>query len=172
MQFDEIKIEKLSRIHDTSKFDCGDEDINEFLKKDALMWQERKLAVTRIFVYNDEIIGFSCTSADSIKLDLEERKNENGLDQKKMKEVPAIKIGRLGRSLKYKDQKVGEFILKWTIGHVLELSDSTGIRFVTVDSYPKKVEWYELFGFKQNLNGHYKKSKNVSMRFCLLNPPK
>lgn len=54
----EITVEKLSKVHKTDTFDCGDSDINEFLQKDALVYQEKKLATTFIFIYKQEVIGF------------------------------------------------------------------------------------------------------------------
>ena len=172
INFNEIQVHRLSHIHDTSNFDCGDNDINDFLKEDALKWQDKRLAVTRIFVYNEEIIGFFCSSADSLKLKTKERKEESKLHEKRIREIPAIKIGRLGRSIKYKNYCLGIFILEWAIGYVLEISKQTGVRFVTVDAYPRKTEWYEKIGFKRNLHKDYNERKDVSMRYCLYNPPK
>lgn len=170
INFNDVKVEKLSKIHKTDSFDCDDEDINEFLKEDALKWQEKKLTNTKIFIYNDEIIGFFCCSGDSIKLQMDEKKT-NGLDDQPIKELPAMKIGRLGRDIKYNDKGVGSNILKWAIGYIQSISEHAGIRYITVDSYPEKVKWYESHGFVRNLHKDYEKGRNVSMRYDLHNPP-
>jgi len=170
--FKELRVQKLSAIHNTSKFDCGDNDINEFLHKDALMWQNRKLAVTHLVIYNEQIVGFYCTSADSIKLQSEEREEEKGLSKKRITEVPAIKIGRIGVHKEQQGQGLGTFILQRAIGHILSTSDAIGVRFVTVDSYPDKHEWYKDRGFKINQHSQYTPKQNISMRYCLFNPPK
>lgn len=34
--------EKLSSSHDLSKFSCGVKDLDDFLKEDALIYQEKK----------------------------------------------------------------------------------------------------------------------------------
>lgn len=171
INLDELRIQKLSAIHDISKFDCGDKDINEFLHKDALMWQQRKLAITHLIIYNEQIVGFYCTSADSIKLKPQERKIESSLDQKRITEVPAVKIGRLGVHKNYQKQGLGSFILKRAIGHILSTSEAIGIRFVTVDAYPQMQKWYEKRGFTINAHPDYKPKENISMRLCLYNPP-
>ena len=169
INFSQVKALRLSRIYDLSKFDCGDKDINEFLKEDALIYQEKKLATTTLFISNDEVIGFFSTAADSIKLKLNE-KESHAIQNKPMSEFPAIKISRIGRDMKYKNQKIGEAILKWAVGYILKCSEMTAVRFVTVDAYPKKFEWYEQFGFKPNLDNRYtKKDHHVSMRYDLLN---
>ena len=169
LNFSQVKALPLSRIYDLSKFDCGDKDINEFLKQDALIYQEKKLATTIIFTFNDEIIGFFSIAADSLKLKLAEKENHN-IQNKTIPEFPAIKISRIGRDVKYKDQKVGVDILRWAIGHILKCSENVAVRFVTVDAYPGKVRWYEQFGFSPNLDDRYtKKDHHVSMRYDLFN---
>jgi hypothetical protein len=92
-----VKAERLAKYHDISRFDCGDEDINDFLKNDALRYQERKIATTTIFIHNDEIIGFFSAAADSLKLRLEEKESAE-LDHKLLPEFPAMKIARLGET--------------------------------------------------------------------------
>ena len=165
----ELKAVRLSKIYDLSKFDCGDEDINEFLRKDALVYQDKKISTTTLFVYNEEVIGFFSSAAGSIKLNLEE-KQHHAIQEKPIKEFPAIKIARIGRDMNYTGQNIGSTILKWAIGYILECSNMTAVRFVTVDSYPAKVKWYEEFGFVRNLDERYvKKEHHASMRYDLLN---
>ncbi len=169
IDFSQVKALRLSRIYDLSKFDCGDKDINEFLKEDALIYQEKKLATTTIFTFNDEVIGFFSTAADSLKLKLMEKEDHN-IQNKPFSEFPAMKISRIGRDVKYRNQKVGEAILKWAIGYILKCSEITAVRFVTVDAYPNKVGWYEQFSFVPNLDDRYtKKDHHVSMRYDLFN---
>ena len=38
-----------------SRFDCGDKDINEFLKQDAITYQDKKIAITTLFIYKEEV---------------------------------------------------------------------------------------------------------------------
>lgn len=49
---------KLSVKHDLSKFNCDSEDLNDFIKNDALKQQNEKLNITNLVVCNHEIIGF------------------------------------------------------------------------------------------------------------------
>ena len=165
----QLKVVRLSKVYDLSKFDCGDKDINEFLKQDALIYQDKKITTTTLFIYNEEVIGFFSAAADSIKLKLEEKQNHT-IQDKPIQEFPAIKIARIGRDIKYKKQDVGSTILKWAIGYILECSNLIAVRFVTVDSYPTKVTWYAQFKFVRNLDERYtKKDYHVSMRYDLFN---
>ena len=56
------------------------------------------------------------------------------------------------------------------MGYILQCSEMIAVRFVTVDAYPRKVQWYEQFGFVRNLDDRYtKKDHHVSMRYDLFN---
>lgn len=167
VDFKDVIIEKLSAGLKTDSFDCGDDDINNFLKCDALVYQQKKLAVTLVFHFKEEIIGFFCCSGDSIRLRTKE-KEDGKLDNKRIREFPAVKIGRIGRCRKYRGQKLGEKILDWAIGYIESISEKIGVRFITLDSYPNRVVIYEKTGFKKNLHKDYSKRKHVSMRFDLI----
>ena len=171
VDFSLVKAEKLAKYHDLSNFDCEDEDINDFIKNDSLVYQEKKIATTIIFIYNEEIIGFFSSAADSLKLKADEEVKHD-VDQKPIKEFPAVKIARVGRDKKYKGMKVGEKILKWAIGHILECSERVAVRFITVDSYPKRVSYYEGLGYVKNNHVKYSSNsqvQNISMRYDLFN---
>ena len=60
--------------------------------------------------------------------------------------------------------------MKWSIGRIRAVSRDIAVRFVTVDSYPEKVEMYQSYGFIVNKHDKYqKKDDHVSMRFDLIN---
>lgn len=169
LDFSQVKAVRLAKYHNLSKFDCGDKDINDFIRNDAINYQEANLATTTLFIHNEEIIGFFSAEADSLKL-MPPEKEEHEVDKKPIMEFPAIKIARLGRDAKFKNQDVGNNILKWAIGYILECSKMIAVRFVTVDAYHNKVPWYQSFGFKINSDRHYtKKTQHVSMRYDLFN---
>ena len=169
LDFSQVNAVRLAKYHDLSKFDCGDKDIGDFIRNDALTYQEKNLATTTIFIYKEEIIGFFSAAADSLKL-VPPEKEEHEIASKPIVEFPAIKIARLGRDVRFKNQDVGDNILKWAIGYILECSKMIAVRFVTVDAYVNKVDWYSSFGFKINSDRHYKKkTQHVSMRYDLFN---
>lgn len=169
IDFSLVKSERLAKYHNLLNFDCGDPDINEFIVNDSYGYQEKKIATTTVFIYNEEIIGFCSIAADSIKLSENEEK-VHSIDDKPVREFPAVKIARIGRDKKYKEMSVGSNILKWAIGHILVCSDLMAIRFITVDSYPHRMQYYEKLGFVKNEHKTYKdRIQNVSMRYDLFN---
>lgn len=65
--FENYHYEKLSSKHDLSNFSCGVEDLDEFLKCNALAQQEQNLNVTYLAVNENEILGYVSISADKIE---------------------------------------------------------------------------------------------------------
>jgi len=99
----QIEVVELSEIYDLSKFDCGDLDINDFLRQDALIHQKERIASTFLFVYKNQILGFCSLAADAIYLDLEEKIGSIPLGTvKRYSQYPAVKLARFGRDVKYK----------------------------------------------------------------------
>ncbi len=169
LDFSRIKAERLSKVYDLSKFDCGDEDLNDFIKNDAFVYQEKKLTTTILFFYEENLIAFLSIAADSLKLNFNEKESYN-LHQKRLEDVPSIKFARLAVDKNYQKQGVGTNILKWGIGYALDCSERVAIRFITVDAYPHKIDFYLKYHFLVNQNRHYtKKSNHISMRYDLLN---
>ena len=67
-------IVKLNEKHDLNDFSCGLDDMDDFLKNDALVQQEDNLNVTYLAKYREEIIGFFSFQCNSPLLSLRYRK--------------------------------------------------------------------------------------------------
>ena len=65
---DNYYFENLSDKHDLSEFDCGDKDLNDFLKNDALAQQNARLNVTKLIMCDGNIIGFTSLLTDGIMI--------------------------------------------------------------------------------------------------------
>ncbi len=143
------KFETLSYEHDVSEFESESEDLNDFLKHDALNLQKDKFNVTKLIVCDNEIIGFVSLLTDSIPLkDIRDEnlrhdiKNQLNILNKK-KKLPAIKIGRLAIDKKYSNQGLGSDILMNILFNIKNIAEtSVGLRFVTVDGYAKAYTFY------------------------------
>jgi predicted GNAT family N-acyltransferase len=168
--FDNLEVERLKKTHDTSKFDCEDPDINDFLKNDALSWQQQKHTTVFLFIdkKKEEIVGFCTVSCNSIKLKDSEKEECKDMNCT-LKEFPGIKVGRLGVDKKVKKQGIGSAILKWAIGYSLDMSDKIACRFVIVDAYQHLESWYNKQGFVRNEVHNNKNRDTISMRYDLFN---
>ncbi|NYZ75538.1 GNAT family N-acetyltransferase [Candidatus Micrarchaeota archaeon] len=155
----------LNKGLDLSSFDCGDSDLNEFLKKDAFGHEEKNIVKTYVCLNQNNAVGFFSVCNDAIKLSKQERQSEFG-EPKAYSDYPAIKIARLAVSKNCQRKGVGKFMVQVVVGKAIELSKSVGCRFVTVDAYPQQAEFYEKMGFIRNIED--RAGDNVSMRLDLV----
>lgn len=145
---DNYIFETLSEDHDLSKFECECDDLNDFLKKDALKQQKEKLNLTKLITCDGEIIGFVSLLSDSIKLKII---NDNSvkltikekLNISENNRIPAIKIGRFAIDKKYSGQGLGSHILKSIILNIKDISEKeVGLRFIVVEGYASAYTFY------------------------------
>ena len=106
---DNLKIVKtdLEQLK-TIDFDCGDEDLNEFLLKDSFENIKNNLCTIFLCIYEEDVIGFFSLSADSIKIN----------DELKIQypQYPAIKIGILAVPKEFQNQHIGSLMIDWVVG--------------------------------------------------------
>lgn len=146
--------------HHMSEFDCGDPEMNRFFKEECLEEQEHGLNKTYVLYYRGELAAFCSICADRISLAPSE-KDEVSLPRNS---VPAVKIARLGREIRYKSLGLGKYLLEYVQLQVLKVSEERiGIRFITLDAYPHRVDYYKSIGFLENLHQDARKG-TVSMR--------
>ena len=156
-----LRFERLTPEHDVGRFDCSDEDLNDFLKSDALAYQGQHLAGTYL-VFNgaSRPVAYFSTSADAIRLEIDEP--PKGCREKLIRTYPALKLARLGVCKHHHGQGIGSEIVKVCVGIAIAIHNENhvGCRFVTVDAYPDRVDWYLKRGFERNKA--YLNRKNTS----------
>lgn len=148
-----IFYERLDLQHEFLPFDCGDNDLNEYLYLNSKSYQKQLLAVTYYLQNNtDTIVFFSLLNDKITAMELTNsfwRKIKNLFPHSKhRKDYPAVKIGRLGVNKNY--QHTGDnwgtltldFIKHWMISE-----NKTGCRFIIVDAYQSAVPFYLKNGF-------------------------
>jgi len=162
---DELSVVRLNSGLTFQGFDCLDLDLNDFIKNDALAYQEKALVTTYVCLYRNNPIAFFSVCMDAIRLDPSERSASFGID-KPHKDYPAVKIARLAVIPDFQRRGVGTFLVRMVIGKAVGLSKEVSCRFVSVDAYSKSVDFYLRNGFEKNVadsSGH-----NTSLRFDLL----
>ncbi len=148
--------------HDVSAFDCGDEDLNDFLKNDAAKFQAEHLSHTRLVFLDGKLVGYLTLLADCIILQTSEKKRAlkeaRGYHQS-VYTFPAVKIGRIGIQKEQQRSGIGRQLLIYTIGVVFRMNTEFNIacRFITLDAYPESVSWYERHNF--TFNKYYKNTE-------------
>ncbi len=154
-----------SRV-DVTEFDCGDKELNDFLKFEAVTYKEESFSNTIvIFDKDDTILGYVTTCTDSIRLN-EKEKRAASKDRFSLSEFPSIKVARLAVAKQKQGHGHGRALLYWTINRVKEHATALGARFVTVDALPDSVGFYKKHLFIENRHARHTKPnrKSVSMR--------
>jgi len=144
VNYKKITIELHEGSKDLSSFNCGHKDLNEFLKEDSIKQKEWMLNSTYLAIYNEEIVGFFTLSTDKQRIkNLSHEYKEKFKNKVNYKEFPALKIGRLGVSLRYKNKGIGKHLFKWIINKSIKLSKEMGFRFITIDTYIPSYNFYK-----------------------------
>jgi hypothetical protein len=128
----------------TSKFSCGKKEIDEFIQKEALGFQEQLLGVTYLFKNETDLIGFATLCMGHInrqKMALEHRLPEH------VDSYPALLIGQLGVCNGLQGSGVGTYICDFYFDRALKLAQKVGCRFLVVDALESAVDFYEKYGF-------------------------
>ncbi len=159
MSLEDYSFLQLEDSLDLSTFDCGDADINEFLREDARNYQAEHMAKTWVFTNNNRIIAFFSISNDCLT-DLGEKKGFTNTiwnrlhrkvkvpNEKRFKNYPAIKIGRPGVCLENQRDGLAYELMKFIKGFaILELKSAC--RFLLIDAYNKErqIKYYTNNGF-------------------------
>jgi GNAT superfamily N-acetyltransferase len=155
MNKDDIVLRRLGENDTISKFDCGDEDLNDFIYSDAMLYFKVRLATT--YVLEDkktkDTIGYFSLAYDRISLtdfpsnSAYNRFRKQFFAQGKMfKSYPALKICRLATDQKYHDEGVGTMMVNMIVASY-QSDSKAGCRFITVDAYANALPFYYKQGF-------------------------
>ena len=132
-------------VHDRDSFDCGEDNINNFIKTTAKQWTKKGLSTCWILESesDDSIGGFYTLSATSITSDAAVIAGVSGLPSEIP--IPGVLISQLAVDRKYQGQKLGKFLLIDALKRSMQLG--LGWTVIVVDALNDNVaNWYESFG--------------------------
>ena len=144
----ELKIVNLEKKYDKSKFTCGYELLDNYIRKQAKQDVNRDLSACYVLIDENGIVkGYYTLSANSIK-----REEFSDDLVKKLppsySELPTILLGRLAIDESIKGNGYGEKILLDALNRSLTISESMGSIAVVVDPIDEKAQnFYSQYGF-------------------------
>lgn len=147
-----MKLVRLTAESNLANFDCGDEDLNNFLLEDAKNFLNKRIANSFILEDEGHIAAYFCLLNDKISkqevTNNQWRKIKNRFpDGKKFSSYPAIKIGRFAVSSKHRGLNIGTKLINLIKDMLDTDSNYSAFRFITVDAYLTAVNFYEKNGF-------------------------
>lgn len=173
MLFKEFKLIRLKSDTNILPFDCGNTDLNGFLFDDAKNYANQLLATTFIIQSENETVAYFNYLNDKIShteignRDTFLNRISSLLPQGKdgYTSYPAVKIGRLAVSERFKGNGYGREIINFTKALFVD-NNRTGCKFITVDAYRESLDFYMKNGFKY-LSSRDKKSDTRLMYYNL-----
>ena len=132
-----------------SEFDCGEIELNSFLKDLALLFQRRCFGVTVIFFEKEDpskrVIGFYTLCPACIQQDSLPKKFLTG---PKPNPIPAFRICRLAVEKRFQNKGIGQIIFIHALKKCLEQANQIRGSVILIDAkHAKTKSFYERFGF-------------------------
>lgn len=141
-------IEPLARNHDRKSFDCGDEEVNRFLREKAMQDHERDLSRTMVLCVDEQIsrkpiIGYHTLVMAQVS------QEEIPNDRPRIKRpIAVILLGQIGVDQKYTGKGFGDLLLTDAQARCDEISKKVGIRALMLDARSERLaEWYAKHDF-------------------------
>jgi GNAT superfamily N-acetyltransferase len=152
-------------------FTCGEPDLDDFLRSDALRLQSHRVVRTYLAFHENVMVGYMALLTDAVVLETKERKRL-ALGSHDHPIVPALKIARLAvaESVRTTHAGVGTALVEVALAMALDVAQRVGCRLLTVDAYPGAVAFYERLGFVPNRAKPYQGRQHPSMRLDVFPP--
>lgn len=139
----------LTEGHDLQPFNCGNEVLNDWLRRRAI--KNQYLNASRTFVIclesTQRVVGYYSIATGSVShADLGRSLRQNMPDP-----VPVVLLGRLAVDASTQGHSFGKWLLNDAVLRISNLADQVGIKAIMVHAIDGKVRaFYEYFGFVQS----------------------
>jgi len=143
-----VTIRRLEEFDEVENFDCGDEPLNNYLKRHA--WtNQQKVSIGVTYVAVDEsapstVLGYFTLATSGIPRERFPKKFVRGLPPY---DLPLILLARLGVDRRFSGKGLGHALIAEVLKITLRVADEVGCRCIVTDAYPDKAGWYARYGF-------------------------
>ncbi len=122
-------IEKLNREHLLDEFDCAVDDLNRFLKRQALSSQQAHSAQTYVLASDSRVFGYYSLAAGSVTHEAATDRLKKGQARHA---VPVILLARLAIDRMMQGKALGAAMLKDALVRSAGAADTIGARALIV----------------------------------------
>jgi len=145
----EFIIEKLDKQHDLSSFDCGNDALNAWLKRFALMNVANDTARVYIAHRSDGVVvGYHALVAGSVSRQEAPERISKGLAAHP---IGVVVLARLAVTIAAQGQGLGASLLQDALLRIQHAADTVGVRAVLVHAIDARArEFYLKFGFSSS----------------------
>jgi GNAT superfamily N-acetyltransferase len=141
-------VEKLSKTHDLSAFDCGNESLNTWLKRFALTNLHSDSAQTFVVHRGGVVVGYYSLTAGSVRPEEAPARVAKGLAKHP---IGIILLARLAVDKREQGNGLGKALLKDALLRIMAAAETVGARAVLVHAIDEQArKFYEHFGFERS----------------------
>lgn len=129
-------------------FDCGNPNLNTWLKRYAMQNQRANSAKTFVVCEGNRVVGFYSLAVGSIEPDMASPRIKKGLARRP---IPVMILARLAVDQALQGRKIGSGLLKDALIRTLQAAEYAGIRAVFVHAKDETARrFYSRFDFESS----------------------
>jgi len=142
-----MQVRSLAGDHDRHGFDCGRQELNDWLRQVARQHQDKGVSKTFVAVREEApscICGYYALSL----AELESRHLPEAWRKKLPRRIPGVRLGRLAVDIQYHGKRLGELLLVDALTRAQRIYAEAGGIGLFVDALDEQAAGYYLrFGF-------------------------
>jgi GNAT superfamily N-acetyltransferase len=142
-----VVIRRLEERDEVEHFDCGDEPLNNYLKRHAWNNQEKSsIGISYVAVDEDawRVLGYFTLAMASVPREAFPKKYVRGLPPY---DLPLILLARLAVDRRFAGRGLGRALISEAFRISLRTADDVGCRCIVTDAYRDRIAWYAQYGF-------------------------
>ena len=146
-------VRKLLATDQVEAFDCGEQALNQFLRRYALVNQKADSAQTYVCCRDDTVVGFYSLAVGSVEPQTAPSRVIKGLARHPM---PVMILARLAVDKAHQRKGLGRALLKNALLRTAQAADIAGIRCLLVHAKDDAARrWYESWEFEPGSSDPY-----------------
>ncbi|TAN87084.1 GNAT family N-acetyltransferase [Sodalinema sp.] len=136
--------EKLNSSHDVERFNSGNRQLDDWLKRRAMKNEEGGASRTYVVCDRDVVIAYYCLANGAVA-----QASATGRVRRNMPDpIPVMVIGRLAVDHHWQGKGIGRALLRDAILRTLQAAEIAGIRAILVHAISEDAkQFYEICGF-------------------------
>lgn len=142
-----MRILPLAGSHDRQRFDCGRQELNDWLRRVARQHQDKGLSKTFVAARELEpaiICGYYALTLTEV----DHRHLPDAYRKKLPRRIPGVRLGRLAVDQQYQGKGLGELLLVDALTRARRIHQDVGVVGLFVDALDQKAAgFYTRFGF-------------------------
>jgi len=139
-------VELLSPLHIVAEFDCGDEALNTFIRRHALVNQQANAARTYVIGRGARIVGFYSLAAGAVAHADATMRVSRGLARHP---IPVMLLARLAVERGEQGKGIGKALLRDALLRTAQAAEIAGMRALVVHAKNDAARrWYTQFDFE------------------------